>query len=144
MITIGLMSGTSLDGVDAVACEIKKSGATVSIKFLAHEKVSYTPSLRANLLAVSEGGGGASEICKLNAKVGKTFARAAKKVIGSKPLAKKKIDIIGSHGQTIWHEQKNGRHCKLVIHPLLPLKMELLSGPILEALIWRGVVKALH
>ena len=106
MITIGLMSGTSLDGVDAVACEIKKSGATVSIKFLAHEKVSYTPSLRANLLAVSEGGGGPAEISSLNVKVGEAFARAAKKVIGSKPLAKKKIDIIGSHGQTIWHEPK--------------------------------------
>ena len=100
------MSGTSLDGVDAVACEIKKSGATVSIKFLAHEKVTYTPTFRSRLLAVSEGGGGASEVCELNAKVGKTFARAAKKVIGSKPLAQKKIAIIGSHGQTIWHEPK--------------------------------------
>ena len=106
MIAIGLMSGTSLDGVDAVACKIRKKGVAVSIEFLAHEKVTYAPSLRSGLLAVSEGGGGPAEISSLNVKVGEAFARAAKKVIGSKPLTKKKIDIIGSHGQTIWHEPK--------------------------------------
>ena len=103
-VALGLMSGTSMDGVDAVVCEVApRKNAHPAISFIAHSKTSYPPGLRRRLMEVSGPLGSAQEVCALDPAVGEGFAKSAIKAIG---LAEKRgcnVDIIGSHGQTVRH-----------------------------------------
>ena len=102
MKVVGLMSGTSGDGVDAALVNIRGSGHALKVKPLAFVSCPYPADLQRRVLAVSARGT-VSEICHLNVVLGEWFAKAALRVIkqaGRKPA---KIDLIGSHGQTIHH-----------------------------------------
>jgi anhydro-N-acetylmuramic acid kinase len=106
-IALGLMSGTSMDGVDAVVCEVtarKKSHPAIS--FIAHAKVSYPPNLKRRLMAVSGANGLAQEICALDPAVGEVFAKAGAKAIALAEKRGFKVEVIGSHGQTVRHLPK--------------------------------------
>src|SRR5579862_2868185 len=102
---IGLMSGTSVDGVDAALCEISGQGrGKLSVKILSEFSSPYPAPLRERILAACKPGGGSSaEICELNFVIGEEFAHAAKNAIYAAGLEAHDIDLIGSHGQTIWH-----------------------------------------
>lgn len=102
MRVVGLMSGTSGDGVDAALVDIRGSGHALKVKPLAFVSCPYPADLQQRVLAVSARGT-VSEVCHLNVVLGEWFAKAALRVIkqaGRKPA---KIDLIGSHGQTIHH-----------------------------------------
>lgn len=100
---LGLMSGTSCDGVDAVFVSIRARGLQMRVTPLAHQYARYPARLRARLLRVmcpAETTTG--ELAGLHADVGRFYARAARKAIetcngGRRP------DLIGCHGQTIAH-----------------------------------------
>ena len=102
MIVIGLMSGTSLDGVDAAMVKIQRRKQALQVRLQAFASLAYPPALRNRLLIVSERGT-VSEICHLNVVVGEVFAKAARKVIRRSGLSPRDIHLIGSHGQTIHH-----------------------------------------
>jgi anhydro-N-acetylmuramic acid kinase len=103
-LTIGLMSGTSLDGVDAALVEIQGSGLTIRVRLLAHVHQSYLPALRLRLLQSSHAKGGTTqEVCRLNVAVGEAFARATLAVLRKGKVAPEEISFLGSHGQTICH-----------------------------------------
>jgi len=102
MIVLGLMSGTSVDGVDAAITEIRRRGRTLHVQLLAYDSLAYSPALRDRILAASEQGN-VSEVCHLNVLVGEVFAKAALKAIKRSGLSSKKVQLIGSHGQTIHH-----------------------------------------
>jgi anhydro-N-acetylmuramic acid kinase len=96
MIAVGLMSGTSADGVSAAVCRVERR-----LELLAHRTFAYPRALRARVLRAWEMR--TPEISELNVDLGKFFARAAVKIIG-----RGKAEVIGSHGQTVWHAP--GRH----------------------------------
>ena len=99
---IGLMSGTSADGVDAALVEVglKEAG----VRLVAFAGLPYPPELRREILDVSEAGRGAVErICRLHAVLGEWFARAAFDVCREAGTEMSRVDLIGSHGQTIHH-----------------------------------------
>lgn len=102
MRVVGLMSGTSGDGVDAALVDIRGAGHDLKVKPLAFVSCAYTADLQQRVLAVSARGT-VSEICHLNVVLGEWFARAALRVIKQAGLEPAKIDLIGSHGQTIHH-----------------------------------------
>ena len=103
-LAIGLMSGTSLDGVDAALVEIRGDGLTTRVRLLSHIHRSYPPHLQKRLLSVSEPAGGSTqEVCRLNVLVGEAFARAALSVCRKAKTAPVSISFVGSHGQTICH-----------------------------------------
>ena len=102
MIVLGLMSGTSVDGVDATISDIRRRGQKLQAKLLAFDSLPYSSSLRNRILTVSKKGN-VSEICHLNVLLGEMFARAAHKVVKRSGLSVKKVQLIGSHGQTIYH-----------------------------------------
>lgn len=102
MKVVGLMSGTSGDGVDAALVDIRGSGHALKVKPLAFVSCPYPTDLQQLVLAVSARGT-VSEICHLNAVLGEWFAKAAARVIKQAGLEPAKIDLIGSHGQTIHH-----------------------------------------
>lgn len=103
-VALGLMSGTSMDGVDAVVCEITaRKKIQPAISFIAHAKLAYPDSLKQRLMEVSGPLGTAQEICALDSAVGEVFAKAALKAIGLAEKRGFKVDVIGSHGQTVRH-----------------------------------------
>jgi len=99
---IGLMSGTSADGVDAVCVEFGESPPCVTIA--AHEYERYSDTLRERLIALMTPG--PDEIDRMGALEGELaeiFARAAARVCQKAGLAATAIAAIGSHGQTVRH-----------------------------------------
>ena len=92
MTVIGLMSGTSADGITAAIVSI--SGP--SLKILHFKTFPFKKSMREKILNAATLS--LSEISRLNAEIGILFAQAAQKI-----SQRQTIDLIGSHGQTIWH-----------------------------------------
>lgn len=102
MRVVGLMSGTSGDGVDAVLADIRGSGHDLTVKPLAFVSCAYPTDLQQRVLAASARGT-VAEICHLNVVLGEWFAKAALRVIQQAGFEPRKIDVVGSHGQTIHH-----------------------------------------
>ncbi|HSE58131.1 MAG TPA: anhydro-N-acetylmuramic acid kinase [Nitrospiraceae bacterium] len=102
MRVVGLMSGTSGDGVDAALVEIGGQGEQLEVRLVSFAGTSFSPDLQRRLLRAALEGS-VREICYLNALLGEIFARAALKVIKQAKLTPSEIDLIGSHGQTVHH-----------------------------------------
>ena len=104
MLAVGLMSGTSLDGVDAVLCEINVSGLSTQIKELAFETYPFPVKLRALVQRIAENQPiGIAEICSVNFELGQLFADAVLAVCSSYGIKSSDLGFIASHGQTVYH-----------------------------------------
>lgn len=102
---VGLMSGTSLDGVDAALVEITGQGQGTKVKLLRFVTLSYTDEERRKIEAcLSRDFSDVQQICSLNFELGYKFAKAVKMVCHKAKFPLDKLDFIGSHGQTIWHQ----------------------------------------
>src|ERR1700722_6868324 len=101
----GVMSGTSADGVDVALTRITpRRGNTPAIKLLAHEHFAYpAPLRRAVLAAMDSQKTSAAELARLNWRLGEIYADAVAKTIAKHKI---KVDLIGCHGQTIYHQGK--------------------------------------
>lgn len=97
---IGLMSGTSMDGIDAVL--VSFDGQSVEVH--ASETLNYPDDLRHRLVAISQNQGTPDEIGELDTLTGALFAEAACKVIARSGIPTSSIRAIGTHGQTIRHQ----------------------------------------
>lgn len=103
-LVLGLLSGTSADGIDAALVRITGSGLESKLYLLAFETYPYPSELRERVLAASlPGKGTVDEICRLNIAVAECFAHAALQLAAVASVAMHEIDLIGSHGQTIHH-----------------------------------------
>lgn len=102
MKVVGLMSGTSGDGVDAALVEISRRKSGLQVKMIAFHPLPYPRTLQRRILSASVSGT-VSELCHLNALLGEWFANAALSVIRTAQLHPKDVDLIGSHGQTVHH-----------------------------------------
>jgi anhydro-N-acetylmuramic acid kinase len=91
----GLISGTSVDGIDIAVVDIGDS-----IQVVAWRTVPYAPEVREAILSVSNATTNTASIARLNFLLGELFADAVKQ--SGVPL--ETIQLIGSHGQTIFHE----------------------------------------
>jgi anhydro-N-acetylmuramic acid kinase len=102
---IGLMSGTSLDGIDAACCRITgdaPSDYDVTVESFHTEP--YADDLRERLVALCDDETGTVDsVCRMNVALGELFADAAIAAREAANLASEAIDVIGSHGQTVWH-----------------------------------------
>jgi anhydro-N-acetylmuramic acid kinase len=109
MLVIGLMSGTSLDGIDAALVEIHGSADRPEWRLRGYVDTPYLPGQRN---AIHEGivGGTPATLCRLHADIGEWFAAAALHVCEEAGVKPDAVDVIGSHGQTVWHEpRRDGR-----------------------------------
>ncbi len=101
---IGLMSGTSMDGIDAALIRIKNSGIDTQFDLLNFHTFPYPDQLKNELLEISQPGQGTvDQICRVNVVVGEYFADAMLKLCKLSNLDVSQVDLIGSHGQTIRH-----------------------------------------
>lgn len=103
-LVVGLISGTSADGIDAALVRIDGSGTSTRLAQLAFDSYQYPPELRSLILENSLPGTGSVDlICELNVLVAHFFADAVKKIARRARVALPEIDLIGSHGQTVHH-----------------------------------------
>ncbi len=97
---IGLMSGTSCDGVDVALVRIKGTGPELAIKLIEFKSHPYSSSMRRRLLASKMN---AYDLCALNVELGELFAKASKQMIRFAKSEKINVDIIASSGHTVAH-----------------------------------------
>ncbi len=98
---VGLMSGTSADGVDAGVVEISRG----KIRLLAFDMFSYPATLRRRILGLCRPESARlDDICHYNFVLGEVFADAVLKLCSKSGISLGSIDLIGSHGQTIYHQ----------------------------------------
>lgn len=102
---VGLMSGTSADGTDAVVVELRGQGRGLQATLRAHVHSAFPAKLRERVLHACLHGS-VAEICELNFVLGECFARAALAAIRKAGLKPTQIAAIGSHGQTVHHLPK--------------------------------------
>jgi anhydro-N-acetylmuramic acid kinase len=100
---VGLMSGTSLDGISAAVARFVPGVDHISAELLAYRSVSYSHEQRERLLRALEGTS-PTEYCRLNFDLGSWLADAAIAVLADAGVARDDVRAIASHGQTVWHE----------------------------------------
>lgn len=94
---LGLMSGTSADGLSVAYCGIKGR----SLKVLKFANYPYPAALQARIIAAKDMR--APELSALNSGLGRLWAGMVKKFCRDKGVPLRSLDVIGSHGQTVWH-----------------------------------------
>ena len=104
MIVVGLMSGTSADGVDAAVLRLEGAPPHLEWELLAHINRPHTPQMRSEIFACFRPEtGSVDRFCRLNFDLGEAFAEAALEAIAAAGLKPADVNLIGSHGQTLWH-----------------------------------------
>ncbi|MCM3253520.1 anhydro-N-acetylmuramic acid kinase AnmK [Priestia aryabhattai] len=105
MYAVGLMSGTSLDGIDAALVQIEGSGYESKVKLLHFITMPFSSQLKREIeQAISVESSNVQLICSLNFKLGYAFADAVKRLCQKAEFSLEHVDVIGSHGQTIYHQ----------------------------------------
>ncbi|MGH9352511.1 MAG: anhydro-N-acetylmuramic acid kinase [Terriglobia bacterium] len=120
---VGLISGTSMDGIDAALIEIRGSADHPRVRLKAFGAFPYPAAVRKALLDIASGKPStAGEISGLNYRVGALFARAALAVCQRGRVNPERLYVIGSHGQTIFHQGPQGRR-ERKLHPASTLQI---------------------
>ncbi|KAK2808475.1 hypothetical protein FQN50_004683 [Emmonsiellopsis sp. PD_5] len=110
---LGLNCGTSIDGIDVAHCKISTipDSNNVEIQVLSYTEIPVTPSIRERILSICVPGSSTTiaNICDLNFALGEEFSRAVK----ASGVDLDRVDIIASHGQTLWHIPEGERKSTL-------------------------------
>ena len=100
---IGMISGTSYDGIDVALCDFEESNGEISLKVLEFKSVPYTEDLHAKIAdSMPPRSIDMERVCQLDTYIGQAFAAAAQSVIGNHD-----VELIASHGQTLFHWIEN-------------------------------------
>jgi anhydro-N-acetylmuramic acid kinase len=105
----GIMSGTSLDGIDVAIIDMTGSGFKAKINVLTSHSVPYPKSVRDALFAMSNSNAHTGDISRLNFLLGELYAEALEETAERASIPLQTIKLIGCHGQTIFHE---GQGCQ--------------------------------
>ena len=103
MLIVGLMSGTSLDGVDAALVELEGEGVEDVRFHLVHAVTVPYDEARREAIHGAILAGSAEALCGVHADLGEWLAEAAIRVCDEAGVERSRVAAIGSHGQTIWH-----------------------------------------
>ncbi|MCX7568818.1 anhydro-N-acetylmuramic acid kinase [Tumebacillus sp. DT12] len=101
---IGLMSGTSVDGVDVAIVDLTGAPPSVGVKLRHFQTVPFTDAVRSEVFKLfSLGSSNSATISQMNFLLGRVFAEAVLTALSHAGIAREEITFIASHGQTVWH-----------------------------------------
>src|SRR5215470_7765958 len=104
-LVLGMMSGTSADGIDAALVRISGAPPNLKINLLNHTHQTFPLAIRKEILRVAEQNPlTPGEFSQLHARLGQIFAEAALAACKKFRISPRNIDLIGNHGQTIFHQ----------------------------------------
>jgi anhydro-N-acetylmuramic acid kinase len=108
MIVAGVMSGTSADGIDVAIVRIAPVKRWPKLTLLVHESFRYPAALRAAVLAAMNAKStSTAELARLNWRLGIAYAEAVKATVARHKV---QIDLVGCHGQTLYHQAQSGSY----------------------------------
>ena len=111
MLVLGLLSGTSADGIDVALAKIAGAAPRIHAKLENFVSLPFPREISAAVLRVAEGRSTTTgEISQLNFRLGELFAQAALKACRTFGVPLRRIALIGSHGQTIYHQGRASRY----------------------------------
>ena len=102
MIVAGVMSGTSVDGIDVAIARIVGRSSSLHVRLLAHRHFSYPSQVREAILkAMDAPSARVADLARLNFLLGELYAEAVQETVRR---GRMKIELIGCHGQTLYHQ----------------------------------------
>ena len=101
MIVAGIMSGTSADGIDVALVRLLGRGFRTRLELLHHEPFPYPPQVRRKILDIMNAEATVADLARLNFLLGELYADA---LLATQKRARTKCDLVGCHGQTIYHQ----------------------------------------
>ena len=107
---VGLMSGTSADGIDAALTHISGCGQDIKASLVAFDTVPYERKVRRALLALFSPDAPVADLCRMNFIIGRLFAEAALALLQRCEMSTGQVDLIASHGQTVCHLPQGAPH----------------------------------
>ena len=112
---IGLMSGTSVDGIDAALTEIDGHGGSATVRLVDFRTYPFPPEMRSRIFRLFDPASARiDQICNLDFLLGELFAAAVIHLLEEIGMKPEEIDIVGSAGQTIWHDPQPVREAATV------------------------------
>ena len=104
---IGLMSGTSLDGLDVALCRCTGHGATLQVALEHFVTVPYEADFQAKIRAVSQPLVKLEDLVLLHAELARRHAATVRACLAEWGVGPAAVDVLASHGQTIWHAPRH-------------------------------------
>ena len=111
MLVAGLMSGTSVDGIDVALVEIAGEGFGQKIRTKAFHSVGFEPEVRKAVLGICNAETHTGRLSQLNFLLGELFGEAVLSACKATGVNPAKIELVGSHGQTIYHQATPQKLC---------------------------------
>lgn len=109
---VGLMSGTSVDGIDAALVELSGEQDAPSVRLLAFEDRPFPDAVRSGIFELFDPvKATVDKLGRLSYVLGELYAEAALSVIRAAGLSPSEVDAVASHGQTIWHSPDEVQFC---------------------------------
>lgn len=108
-LAVGLMSGSSADGVDAALVRIREDGDRLAVRVVEYLSEPYPARLRRRLIAASEAEVSLDEACTLDIRLGELFAAAVEQMLDATGVRSARVDVIGAHGHTLLHRSRSAR-----------------------------------
>jgi len=109
---VGLMSGTSVDGVDAALVRLSGTGRDTRAELIGFTTIPFPTELRKRILQLSHNRGNPATVSQANVAVGTLFAEAAEAVLRQGEFPRERLDAVASHGQTISHTPRKTKKPK--------------------------------
>ena len=111
MLVAGIMSGTSVDGIDVALVDIRGEGFKQKVRPLAFHSIEYASDVRQAILGVCDAKTETGQISQVNFLLGELFGDAVIEACTRAEVPPEKIELVGSHGQTIYHQPTPSRLC---------------------------------
>ncbi|MGE5478955.1 MAG: anhydro-N-acetylmuramic acid kinase [Chloroflexota bacterium] len=111
MRALGIMTGTSMDGIDLALCEFSGELPHPSLELIEYLELPYPQALRESILGMLNSGSTLREISRLNFALSQMYAQAVDAFCKAFGFERGDVDIIGLHGQTVWHEPEPCDYC---------------------------------
>ncbi|PLK44152.1 anhydro-N-acetylmuramic acid kinase [Emticicia sp. TH156] len=104
---IGLMSGTSMDGLDIALCRFRKSGGETEIELVDFDTVSFDEDIKDEIRKVfAKKEIDFQQLCVLNPWIGNLHGQLVNDFLASRGIRPNEVDVLASHGQTVFHAPK--------------------------------------